>query len=121
DGTKEYLGFARIAPPKATAYASYHPTDKLALQLFWVYTGSRDRFDPLEDGRYRAGTGPVKSVSIFNLSGSYQLHNAMRVGFGVENIFNKSFYPFYSQYSADNLRYTMGNGARASLNLTYTY
>ncbi|NGM65385.1 TonB-dependent receptor [Sphingobacterium sp. SGR-19] len=121
DGTKEYLGFARIAPPKATAYARYRATDQLDLQLFWVYTGSRDRFDPQEDGRYRVGTGPVKSVSIFNLSGSYQLHKAVRVGFGVENIFNKSFYPFYSQYSADNLRYTMGNGARASLNLTYTY
>ena len=121
DGTKEHLGFARIAPPKATAYASYRATDKLGVQLFWVYTGSRDRFEPQEDGRYRVGTGPVKSVSIFNLSGSYQLHEAVRVGFGVENIFNKSFYPFYSQYSADNLRYTMGNGARASLNLTYTY
>lgn len=121
DGTKEYLGFARIAPPKATAYTRYRATDKLDLQLFWVYTGSRDRFDPQDNGLYRAGTGPVKPVHIFNLSGSYQVHKAMRVGFGVENIFNKSYYPFYSQYSADNLRYTMGNGARASLNLTYTY
>jgi len=121
DGTKEYLGFARIAPPKATAYTRYRATDKLDLQLFWVYTGSRDRFDPQDNGLYRAGTGPVKPVHIFNLSGSYQVYKAMRVGFGVENIFNKSYYPFYSQYSADNLRYTMGNGARASLNLTYTY
>lgn len=121
DGTEEYLGFARIAPPKATAYASYRATDKLDLQLFWVYTGSRDRFDPLEDGSYRVGTGPVKPVSIVNLSGSYQLNSAMRIGLGVENIFNSTYYPFYSQYSVDDLRYTRGNGARANLNFTYSY
>ncbi|WP_165384666.1 TonB-dependent receptor [Sphingobacterium corticibacterium] len=121
DGTKEYLGFARIAPPKATAYARYKATDKLDLQLFWVYTGNRDRFDPKEDGEYRTGQGPVKSVNIFNLSSSYRMNNAMRIGLGVENIFNKAYYPFYSQYSVDNIRYTMGNGARANLNFTYTY
>jgi len=121
DGTKEYLGFARIAPPKATAYARYHATDKLNLQLFWVYTGSRDRFDPQENGSYRAGQGPVEPVGIFNLSSSYQLNSAMRLGLGVENIFNNAYYPFYSQYNVSDLRYTMGNGARANLNFTYSY
>ena len=122
DGTKVYLGYARIAPPKATGYVRYKANNHVDIQLFWVHSGKRNRFHPdPENNQYSVGQGPVKSVNIFNMSGSYRINNAMRISLGVENIFNTAYYPFYSQYSVQDNRYTRGNGARANLNFVYTY
>ncbi len=121
DGSETYLGYARIAPPRATAYVRYAPIDRLDMQVFWIYNGSRDRFDPKPDGTYAAGQGPVSAVSLFNFSSSYRINRALLVSFGVENLFNKDYFPFYSQYSASGVRYAMGNGAKANLNITYSF
>ncbi len=121
DGSKTYLGYARIAPPRATAFVQYVPVDRLNLQLFWIYNGSRDRFDPKPDGTYATAQGPVKAVSLFNFSGSYQVNRAVLVSLGVENLFNKDYFPFYSQYNASGVRYAMGNGAKANLNIAYSF
>jgi len=121
DGSKKYLGYARIAPPKATGYLRYAPIDKLNLQLFWVYTGRRDRFDRLDNGTYRSGEGAVEPIHLFNFNSSYQLNPAFKLSLGVENLFNNAYYTFYSQYSARNERYSMGNGMKANLNLTFSF
>jgi|GEM_PF-22814 len=121
DGSKTYLGYSRIAPPKATGYIHYSPVEKLKLHLYWVYTGNRNRFDPQENGKYRSGQGPVKSVHLFNFSSSYAISSAFTASLGIENLFNKAYFPFYSQYSANDDQYAMGNGAKASLNLSYTF
>lgn len=121
DGVEEYLGFARIAPPKATAYVRYSPMDKLDLQLFWLYTGSRNRFDRDQNGKYKAGQGAVRPVNLVNASVSYELNSAMRLSAGMENVLNTVYYPFYSQYSVQDARYVRGNGARANISFTYTY
>lgn len=121
DGTKTYLGYGRIAPPRTTAYVHVAPTDILDLRLFWIYNGSRDRFNPKPDGTYATNEGPVKAVSLFNFSGMYRLNRALHIGLGVENLFNKDYFPFYSQYSASGERYVMGNGARANLNIYYAF
>ncbi|WP_240768567.1 TonB-dependent receptor [Olivibacter sp. XZL3] len=121
DGSKTYLGYSRISPAKATGYIHYNPTQALELHLFWIYTGNRDRFDVQENGSYLSGQGPVKSVHLFNFSSAYQVSRAIKLGLGVENLFNKAYYPFYSQYSATDDQYVMGNGAKASLNIIYTF
>ncbi|WP_233632506.1 TonB-dependent receptor [Parapedobacter sp. ISTM3] len=121
DGTKQYLTGSRIAPPKATAYVYYAPVDRLNLQLFWVHTGNRDRFEPLDNGTYRSAEGPTKAVNLFNLNASYRFNRALRASLGVENLFNNAYFPFYSQYNARDEQYYMGNGAKASLNISYSF
>ena len=121
NGTKVYMNGLRIAPPKATAYVSYRPVSALDMKLFWVYTGSRDRFDPRANGLFANSEGEVKEVSLFNLSASYRLNRQWSAGLGVENLLNSSYYPVVSQYRAIDAEYVRGNGATMSLNLSYSF
>ena len=111
----------RIAPPKATAFLEYHPLNALDLKIFWVYTGSRDRFDVRANGLYANSEGPVKEISLFNLSAGYRFSNKLSAGLGVENLLNKSYFPVVSQYRAIDAEYVRGNGATMSLNVSYHF
>jgi len=120
-GTKVYMNGLRIAPPKATAYLGYRPLSALDMKLFWVYTGSRDRFDIRSNGLYANSEGPVKPVSIFNLSAGYRFNTKWSAGLGVENLLNTSYYPVVSQYRAIDAEYVRGNGATISLNVSCNF
>lgn len=120
-GTKVYMNGLRIAPPKATAYIGYHPLSTFDVKLFWIYTGSRDRFDVRSSGLYANSEGPVEPVSIFNLSAGYRLNSKWSAGLGVENLLNNSYYPVVSQYRAIDAEYVRGNGATMSLNVSYNF
>ncbi|GAA4325759.1 TonB-dependent siderophore receptor [Mucilaginibacter gynuensis] len=121
NGTKVYLNGLRIAPPKATGYLGYRPYNKLDMKLFWVYTGSRDRFDVRSTGLYANSEGPVKSINLFNFVANYKFTSKFSAGLGVENLFNNSYYPVVSQYRAIDAEYVRGNGATANLNLYYNF
>ncbi|MGO3195036.1 MAG: TonB-dependent receptor [Sphingobacterium sp.] len=121
NGDKIYLNGSRIAPAKATAFIYYYPTRKWDLQLFWVHTGSRDRFDVNDTGRYNNSEGPIKNVDLFNLSSSYAFNPQWELSLGIENIFNTSYYPTVSQYRALDAEYVRGNGTRANLNLHFKF
>lgn len=121
DGSKVYMNGLRIAPPKATAYLSWRPNTSLDMKLFWVYTGSRDRFDVGTKGLYANSEGPVESVSLFNLSTNYKVNSRLSAGLGVENLLNSSYYPVVSQYRAIDAEYARGNGATLSLNVFYNF
>jgi iron complex outermembrane receptor protein len=121
DGTKIYLNGSRIAPPKATGFLSYKPNQQLNLQLFWIHTGSRDRFALNDKGKYNNSEGPISNVDLFNLSGNYKLNKNWKIGFGIENIFNTSYYPTVSQYRALDAEYVKGSGTVTSLNLHYQF
>lgn len=121
NGTKVYMNGLRIAPPKATAYLTYRPSSALDLKLFWVYTGSRDRFDVRANGLFANSEGEVKEVSILNLSAAYRLNSKWSAGLGIENLLNTSYYPVVSQYRAIDAEYVRGNGATLSLNLSYNF
>ncbi|MFW0717843.1 TonB-dependent receptor [Pedobacter sp. N23S346] len=121
NGNKVYMNGLRIAPPKATAYLSYRPVSALDLKLFWVYTGSRDRFDVRANGLFANSEGEVKEVSLFNLSAAYRFSQKWSAGLGVENLLNNSYYPVVSQYRAIDAEYVRGNGATMSLNLSYNF
>lgn len=120
-GTKAYLNGLRIAPPKATAYFGYRPLSSLDLKLYWIYTGSRDRFDVRSNGLFANSEGPVKPVSLFNLSAGYRINSKWSAGLGVENLLNTSYYPVVSQSRAIDAEYVRGNGATASLNLSFNF
>ena len=121
DGSKVYLNGGRISPPKATGFVYYTPTDKWSIQLYWLFSGSRDRFDVNEKGKYKNSEGAVKDISLFNLATTYTLNKAWKASMGVENIFNKTYYPVVSQYRALDADYIRGNGMQATISLQYNF
>ncbi|WP_433863096.1 TonB-dependent receptor [Sphingobacterium thalpophilum] len=121
DGTKSYLNGSRISPVKATGYIYFTPIKPLNVQLFWVHTGSRDRFLPNDKGVYKNSEGPVKQVDLFNLNANYLLNRQWSLGMGIENLFNKNYYPVVSQYRALNEEYVKGQGMLASFNVNYKF
>ncbi|WP_353117128.1 TonB-dependent receptor [Myroides odoratus] len=121
DGSKVYLNGGRISPPKATGFVYYTPTDKWSIQLYWLFSGSRDRFEVNEKGKYKNSEGAVKDISLFNLATTYTLNKAWKASMGVENIFNKTYYPVVSQYRALDADYIRGNGMQATISLQYNF
>lgn len=121
DGRTVYLNGSRIAPPKATAYITYKPTSDWYLQLSWVNTGCRDRFEPNTNGKYNNSEGPISTVNVVNFSGNYSFNKNWSMSLGIENLLNNSYYSTLSQYRAVNADYVMGNGMTTSLNLRYKF
>lgn len=121
DGRTVYLNGSRIAPPKATGYLNYKPTSDWFLQLSWVNTGCRDRFEPNANGKYNNSEGPISTVNLLNFAVSYSFNKNWSVNLGVENVLNNSYYSTLSQYRAVNADYVMGNGMTTSLNLRYKF
>lgn len=121
DGSKVYLNGSRIAPPKATAFANYKPIEDLNLQLSWVNTGCRDRFELGTNGKYKNSEGPIKTVNLVNLSANYAITPKWSVSLGVENLLNNYYFSTVSQYRALDAEYVAGNGMSSSLNLNYKF
>lgn len=120
-GTKKYMNGIRIAPPKATGYVSYRPSNLFDMKLFWVHTGKRDRFEPRPNGTYANSEGVVESVNLINLSANYRFTSKVSAGLGIENLLNTSYYPVVSQYRAIDAEYVRGNGAKLNINLAYSF
>lgn len=89
--------------------------------MFWIHTGARDRFALNDKEKYNNSEGPISNVDLFNLSGNYNLNKNWKIGFGIENIFNTSYYPTVSQYRALDAEYVKGSGTVTSLNLHYQF
>ena len=121
NGNKVYLNGLRIAPPKATGYLGYRAASSLDLKLFWVYTGSRDRFAVRANGLYANSEGAVRAINLFNLAANYKFNTKLSAGLGVENLFNKSYYPVVSQYRAVDAEFVRGLGTTMNLNFYYTF
>ncbi len=121
DGSTVYLNGSRIAPPKATGFINYKPTSDWFLQLSWVNTGCRNRFEPNTNGRYNNSEGPISTVNLINFAGSYAFNKNWSLNLGVENLLNNSYYSTLSQYRAVNADYVMGSGMTTSLNLRYKF
>ena len=126
DGSwRGYMSGQSIPPLKVTAHVSYRPLKDLALRLFALHTGSRDRFAPTTNpatgvSQYEEGEGPVKPITLLSLQGNYRL-GAFTLGLGVENLLNTSYYPIQSQLVARDAEYTQGNGRMITLSLGYRF
>ncbi|MFS0489478.1 TonB-dependent receptor [Leadbetterella byssophila] len=121
DGTEVYLAGSRIAPPKATGYIYFYPLSKLNVRLFWVNSGSRERFEKQPNGKYKNGEGAIKSYSLFNLSVAYNFNPKFSLNMGVENLFNKVYFNPVSQYMALDANYVRGNGTQLNVNAKYRF
>lgn len=123
DGTQDvYLNTTRIPPSKSTLYLKYAGIKNLSIDVNWMRVGNRDRFKPnATTGKYLIGEGPVKAYNLFNLATVYQASKALKLSLGLENLFNKAYYPSISQFYGNNSVYTRGNGRRFNLAAGYSF
>lgn len=113
-----YMGGDRISPLKTITYISYQWNKCFDARLSHIYSGNRDRFEPLENGDYTYGKGPIDSFNVFNLIANYQLTNATKLSLGVRNLFNEDYYNLISQWAARDSNYIKANGTQFTLGLT---
>lgn len=119
DGKKLPLPSTRIGPDKLTSSINFAPLKAWDLSLFWIYSGSRNKFNADAKGNYALGEGPIKSFNFFNLYTSYHFTPQATVKLGVDNVFNADYYPVLSQGKVRIDSYIKANGARYNLTLQY--
>ena len=108
----------RIPPLKVTGYISYSPTDTWTNRLQATYFASEDyRLNGLNSfGRY-----DVKSYTTADLISSFALNKKDTVTIGLENMFNRKYYPLYSQLLRNNNNTSHLLASGATLKVTYSH
>jgi iron complex outermembrane receptor protein len=84
----------RIPPLKLTAYVQYNPTDVWSNRLQATYFASEDY---RLNGQASFGRREVDSYTTVDLISDYRLGDADKVSVGIQNLFNRDYYPLYSQ------------------------
>jgi iron complex outermembrane receptor protein len=118
--TNNYLGGREISAPKGTIAINWTPTNETRLAIHYLHVSDRDRFARNSTGIYTGDQAPVNGYNIVNLSGSYDF-GQWSVFAGIENIFNKDYFPVRSQaltYTAYNIK---GLGATANVGVNYRF
>lgn len=105
---QDMTGF-RIPPLKITGYISYSPTDTWTNRLQATYFGSQDY---RLDGKNSFGRYDVKSYTTADLLSSFELNKKDTITLGLENMFNRKYYPLYSQLmrTSNNTSHLVANG-----------
>jgi iron complex outermembrane receptor protein len=117
--TDEYIGGRQISAPKGTIITNWLPTENSKLSLTYLHVGDRNRFEKNDEGNYSGDEGAIEGYNIVNLSGSYQFDNWSLFA-GIENIFNKDYFPARSQaltYKAFNVK---GIGTTVNMGVKYS-
>ncbi|WP_343621024.1 TonB-dependent receptor [Acinetobacter proteolyticus] len=116
--TEQDMTGYRIPPLKVTGYISYSPTDTWTNRIQATYFGAEDyRLNGLNSfGRY-----DVKSYTTADLLSSFALNKKDSVTIGIENMFNKQYYPLYSQLmrNSNNTSHLLANGI--TLKVSYSH
>lgn len=121
DAEDKYLTGLRIPPVKVTSYLTVKPVQSLNLNLQYVYSGERDRFERNAKGGYNSGEGPVKSFGIFNFAATYQATQKLSLNLGIENLLNNAYYlPQAYWYGRDD-SFTRASGARFQIGASYNW
>lgn len=104
----------RIPPLKLTAYLEHAPLDAWRNRLQATYFGNRDY---RLDGRESFGRQEVDSYVVVDLLSRYRLDEHNSVTLGIQNLFNRQYYPTYSQLlrSNDNTSHLPAAGTLLSL------
>ncbi|EYS93587.1 hypothetical protein CF68_26800 [Cupriavidus sp. SK-4] len=84
----------RIPPLKLTAYVQYQPISTWSNRLQVTYYGGRDY--RLND-QNSFGRREVSSYTTVDLISRYQVSKKDTITVGIENLFNRYYYPLYSQ------------------------
>lgn len=108
----------RIPPLKLTAYLQYRPNERWNGRLQANYFGAKDY---RLDGKESFGRRDVGSYFTVDLMGRYQPDPRNTFILGVENLFNRDYYPLYSQLLRSNTNTSRLPAAGAVLTLTYQH
>jgi iron complex outermembrane receptor protein len=90
---RDMTGF-RVPPLKLTAYVQYQPNENWSNRLQATYLGSED-YRLNEQASF--GRRKVDSYTTVDLISDYRLSKADKVSVGIQNLFNRDYYPLYSQ------------------------
>ena len=118
DHNGNYLGAREVSAPKGTLAVNWQPTNQAKMSVHYIHVGDRDRFEKNDAGLYTGDEGPVNGYGIVNLSSSYDFEQ-WSIFAGVENLFNKDYFPARSQaltFRAFNVK-----GIRTTVNLGVNY
>ncbi|MGS1109824.1 TonB-dependent siderophore receptor [Achromobacter anxifer] len=108
----------RIPPLKLTAYLQYRPNERWSGRLQANYFGAKDY---RLDGKESFGRRDASSYFTVDLMGRYQPDPRNTFILGVENLFNRDYYPLYSQLMRSNTNTSRLPAAGAVLTLTYQH
>jgi len=110
----DYLLGSRIAPLKLTGSVFYKVSKKTDVGLQGLYSGNRNRFEGQPAG---FGTGKVTDYYLVDLMVNYALWKGT-ISMGINNLFNRFYYPPISQWAGSGSSYVAGRGR--TINFTYT-
>ncbi|KCX84250.1 TonB-dependent receptor, partial [Acinetobacter baumannii] len=118
NGAEQDMTGFRIPPLKLTGYISYSPTETWTNRLQATYFGSEDY---RLNGKNSFGRYDVKSYTTADLISSFALNKKDTMTIGLENMFNRKYYPLYSQLlrTSDNTSHLVANGV--TLKVTYSH
>lgn len=110
----------RIPPLKLTAYLQYKPDDDWTHRVQATYFGAEDyRLNGVEGfGRRR-----VESYTTVDVISQYQLSEGDQLSVGVQNLFNRYYYPLYSQLmrNSNNTSHLPAPGAVITASYTHRW
>lgn len=115
-----YMSGLSIPASKLALYVNFKPIKDSYLNLYYIHTGKRDRFDKNPKGLYNEGEGVVKRINLFNLTAGYT-YKTISYGLGIENLFDKTYYTSSSMIMARDDEYARGNGRVVRFSLTYRF
>ncbi|AHD15006.1 membrane protein [Pseudomonas sp. FGI182] len=97
-GWQDMTGY-RVPPLKLTAYVQYKPTLDWSNRLQATFFDAKDyRLDGVDSfGRHQ-----VSSYTTVDLVSQYQISADDKVSVGIQNLFNRDYYPLYSQLLRNN-------------------
>ncbi|AVO51853.1 TonB-dependent receptor [Ectopseudomonas mendocina] len=95
---RDMTGF-RVPPLKLTAYVQYNPCEAWSNRLQATYFASKDY---RLDGQASFGRRDVDGYTTVDLISDYRLSEADKVSLGIQNLFNRDYYPLYSQLLRSN-------------------
>ncbi|PVY79492.1 iron complex outermembrane receptor protein [Cupriavidus alkaliphilus] len=84
----------RIPPLKVTAYLQFRPVSQWSNRVQLSYYASRDY---RLNGQNSFGRREVSSYTTVDLISRYELTRKDTITVGIENLFNRNYYPLYSQ------------------------
>lgn len=121
DAEDMYLNGRRISAPKYTGTVTYRPLTVLELTLNYTGIGSRNRFQKNASGVYNGNEGAVKAYHIFSFAGNYKVNKSTRLSLGIENLFNRDYFPARAQWFMQPGFYSKGRGTAVNLGLSVSY
>jgi len=108
----------RIPPLKLTAYVEYKPSARWSHRLQAVSYGSKDyRLDGVNSFGRREASG----YTTVDLVSRFKIDEKNNVVIGVENLFNRRYFPLYSQLLRNSNNTSRLPAAGAVLKVSYSH